>query len=113
MSGYAKNEYVTKEDEEKAVEILKCFGKTVEIDEKMFSVFSAVAGCAPAYVYMFADTLARCGVRYGMTKQKSLEIVLDEIINTSKKFDKCDCDKQFFETIKKGLTEAYEKDRKI
>lgn len=113
MSGYAKNEYVSKEDEEKAVKILKCFGKAIEIDESMFSVFSAVAGCAPAYVYLFADMLARCGVRDGMTKQKSLEIVLDEVIKSSNAFDKCDCDEQFCEIIKNGLNQAFEKDKKI
>lgn len=52
---------------------LKFAGKLDRIDEKLIDAASAVSGCGPAFVYMFAESLADAGVECGLTKAKALE----------------------------------------
>lgn len=40
----------------------------MELDEKLFSVFSALAGCSPAFTLLYVDALAQAGVKYGLPK---------------------------------------------
>ena len=56
------------------VKLLNKIGKTMEISEKDFPIFSALAGSAPAYAYLFIDDLSRAGVKYGLTKKQATEI---------------------------------------
>ena len=114
ISGYTGNERVTSEQMKLAEKILNCFGKSVKINEDLFSVFSAVAGCSPAYVYLFANALSSVGVVNGLTKAKSLEIVCDELIKQSQTVSDVETDnEELEEIIKKALKSAYEKDTKM
>ena len=113
ISGYTANEFVNEEETELAKKILNCFGKAVEIDEKLFSVFSAVAGCSPAYVYSFADTVSRTFVKYGITKKEAIDIVCNEIIKCVNETGKTEIDEEFDKIINSALKSAYEKDKKI
>ena len=54
-------------------EALKFAGKLDKIDEKLIDAASAVSGCGPAFVYMFAESLADAGVECGLTKAKAIE----------------------------------------
>jgi pyrroline-5-carboxylate reductase len=56
------------------VEIFKQIGGTMPIPEKDFPIFSAIAGSAPAYAYLFIDALSRAGVKHGLTKAAATEI---------------------------------------
>lgn len=67
MTAVCPNGKVTAEEKDFVLSLCACFGKTVELDEKYFPVFSAVACCAPAFAYMFADALTMAGVKYGLT----------------------------------------------
>ena len=114
ISGYTKNDLVNEQQLALAVKILNCFGKSVEIEEDKFSVFSAVAGCSPAYVYLFANTISALGVADGLTKAKSLETVCDEMIKQAKTVNDFDIkEERLYEIVRKALKAAYEKDTKI
>jgi pyrroline-5-carboxylate reductase len=54
-------------------EALKFAGKLDRIEEKLIDAASAVSGCGPAFVYMFAESLADAGVECGLTKAKAIE----------------------------------------
>jgi pyrroline-5-carboxylate reductase len=54
--------------------LLEGIGLVTEVPENQFAIFTAIAGCSPAYVYMFIDALAKGAVKAGMNKQKALEI---------------------------------------
>lgn len=60
------------------------FGTAVEIAEKDFSIFSAIGGCSPAFCYMFIDSLARAGVKNGLTKAKALEVAAGAVLGSAK-----------------------------
>ena len=46
-------------------EITDSFGTTVELAEKDFDTFTALAGSSPAYIALFIEALAKAGVKNG------------------------------------------------
>lgn len=84
ISAYCPNALATPEDEEFARELCCSFGKAVKISENQFSVFSAIGGCSPAFVYMFIDSLARAGVQGGLSKGLALEIAAQAVFGSAK-----------------------------
>lgn len=110
VSGYVSSKNVTVEDEKTAVKILTSFGTAVAVDEEKFSVYSAVAGCSPAYIYLFIDTIARVGVKYGLTKKDSLAIVTEAVISTIKSDSSSDSD-VLDEVVLNAIDAAYNKDK--
>ena len=53
--------------------ILARAGLVDELDEKLMDAFTAVAGCLPAYVFMFLEAVADGGVMAGLPRAKALE----------------------------------------
>lgn len=54
------------------------------LDEKYFSVFTAVAGSAPAFAYLFADAIAVAGIKYGMTAAEARETAAQMLYGSAK-----------------------------
>ena len=111
VSGYCTSENVTETDVESAVKILDSFGTSVRIDEEKFSVYSAVAGCSPAYIYVFMDAIARVGVKYGLTKKDALELISDTVIETLKNADNSAENNKLNEIVLNAIEAAYNKDK--
>ncbi|MBR3816615.1 MAG: pyrroline-5-carboxylate reductase [Clostridia bacterium] len=84
ISAYCGNERVTDEDREFIKGFCGAFGKGIEIEEKLFSIYSAIGGCSPAFVYMFIDSLARGAVKNGMTKSAALEVAAQAVLGSAK-----------------------------
>ena len=64
------------------VSILEAIGEAVAIDEKFFPLFSAMAGCSPAFHLLYIDAIARAGVRYGLPRETSLKIASQAVLGT-------------------------------
>lgn len=64
--------------------LCEAFGIATEIDESLFSIFSAIGGCSPAFAYMFIDSLARAAVKNGMPKNKALEVAAGAVLGSAK-----------------------------
>ncbi len=84
MTAICASPAVTENDKEFAMSFCSCFGKAVEIEEKYFSAFTAVAGSAPAFAYMFADALAAAGVKYGIPAKISQDIAAQMLLGSAK-----------------------------
>lgn len=52
---------------------LKAAGRLDRLEEKLIDAGSAVSGCGPAFVYLFAEALADAGVECGLPRAKALE----------------------------------------
>ena len=63
----------------------KAPGKVMPLSESYFPLFCSIAGCAPAYAYMFIDSLARSAVKNGMNKSVALEIAAQTVLGSAKK----------------------------
>lgn len=84
MTAICASAAVTDADRAFAMSFCSCFGKAVELEEKYFSAFTAVAGSAPAFAYMFADALAAAGVKYGIPAKVSQDIAAQMLLGSAK-----------------------------
>lgn len=70
---YCSNEYASKADVDFFVASLNNAGFVDEIPEGKIDAASAVSGCGPAFVYMFAEALADGAVECGLPRDKALK----------------------------------------
>lgn len=110
VSGFDFSENVSDDDKAEVIRILESFGTAVHIDEENFSAYSAIAGCSPAYIYLFIDTVARVGVKYGLTKKESLEIVASSVIDSVKNITDIS-DENLDRIVLNAIESAYNKDK--
>ena len=84
VSAYCGKSNVS-EDELMFVKALcESFGIAVNISENLFSAYSAIGGCSPAFAYMFIDSLARGAVKNGMPKDIALEVAAGAVLGSAK-----------------------------
>lgn len=112
ISGFTVSDNVSEDEIVFAQKVLSSFGKCVEVSENFFSAYSAIGGCSPAYSYLFADALARVGVKYGLTKKESLDIVVETISKTLSKNSFVESD-EMNEIVSNAIKSAYNKDKEL
>ncbi len=84
MTAACSNENAGREEMNFVLDFCSCFGKAIEVEEKYFSAFTAVAGSAPAFAYMFADALANAAVKYGLPADVSQKIAAQMLFGSAK-----------------------------
>lgn len=84
MSAFCGNAHVT--DAHRAVvrRIFDSVGQSMELAEHLFSAYSALASCSPAYTLLYMDALAEAGVRYGIPKEQALAIASQAVLGTAR-----------------------------
>ena len=78
------NPLVTAENKMYVTDMFQAIGSVYEIPEEQFPVFSAIAGCSPAFTYMYIDALARSAARFGMNKQLASEVAAAAVAGSAK-----------------------------
>lgn len=66
MTVYTACDSLTREQENAFVELMRPTGRLDRIDEALIDAACVVAGCGPAYAYLFADALAKAGEAVGL-----------------------------------------------
>ena len=84
MTALCASERVVYAEKEFAMNLCSCFGKVTELEEKYFSAFTAIAGSAPAFAYMFADALANAGIKYGLPAKTAQDIAAQMLFGSAK-----------------------------
>ena len=64
--------------------ILGRFSKVIELDSSLIPAGSAIAGCAPAFVDVFIESLADGGVKNGIPRDTAYAIIPQMIIGAAK-----------------------------
>lgn len=73
MITWCKNALVSNEASERFLDIMKYTGRLDEIDEQLIDAASAIAGCGPAFAYIFVEALADGAVLCGLPRDKAIE----------------------------------------
>ena len=84
MSAFCANQQVTQEQKKLVARLFYAIGQVKELDEAFFPLFGVIAGSAPAFTYLFIDSLARAAVKNGMQKQVALEIAAQTVLGSAK-----------------------------
>ena len=58
-------------------------GSLFYIPEEKFSIFTAIADCSPAYIYLFLDSIAKGAQKMGINKKEALQIAIDVTIGSA------------------------------
>lgn len=83
-SAYCANEYVSDSNKAFIEKIFGAVGQISEISENYFPLFGVVAGCSPAFSYMFIDEIARAAVKNGMPKNMALSFAAQTVLGSAK-----------------------------
>ena len=83
-SAYCTSDKVADEEKKEIEKIFGAVGEIMELPESSFPLFGVLAGCSPAFVYMFIDALARAGVKNGMKKDIALKIAAQSVMGSAK-----------------------------
>ena len=70
---YCLNENVFMDEIGEFCDALRLAGRIDRLEEKLIDAGSAVSGCGPAFVYLFAEAMADAGVECGLPRDKVLE----------------------------------------
>ncbi len=84
MSAICGNQNVDDDLLSFAKELCRSFGDVIELPESQFSIFGVIAGCSPAYAFMFIDSMARGAVLNGMSREQALKISAQAVLGSAK-----------------------------
>lgn len=69
---------------EEFVSALRCAGRLDSLPESLIDAASAVAGCGPAFVYLFLEALADGAVECGLPRQKAQVYAAQTVLGAAK-----------------------------
>lgn len=65
------------------VNLFEAVGSTYQIAEKDFRNFTALAGCSPAFTYLYIDAMSRAGVKNGLPKDIATKIATEAVLGSA------------------------------
>ena len=83
-SAFCANSAVTDEQKEILKSLFSTVGSVTELPEKLFTIHSVIGGAAPAFAYLYIDSLARAAVKAGMPKKQALELTAQTVLGSAK-----------------------------
>ncbi|MCL2487230.1 MAG: pyrroline-5-carboxylate reductase [Oscillospiraceae bacterium] len=84
VSAFCGNARVTEDDKQTVRTIFGSFGGVYELEERLFSIFSVLAACSPAYTHLYIDAMAQAGVRHGLPKELAAAVAAQSVLGSAK-----------------------------
>ena len=81
---FALSQQANQADEDLLWELLSSAGLLVKLEEKQLDAATSLAGCGPAFVYLFIEALADAGVRAGLSRDVSLQLANQTLLGAAK-----------------------------
>lgn len=82
MSGLCAGTNASNADLDAVQAIFEGVGETTVIDESLFSVYSALAGCSPAWIFRLIDAMGSAAVAHGMPKAQATKTVAQALVGS-------------------------------
>lgn len=84
MTAVCGNDFTSPDKIQYVLGMFDAIGEVIELEEKDFSTFIAIAGSSPAYTFLFIDSLARGAVKNGMPKELATKIAAQAVLGSAK-----------------------------
>ncbi len=81
---YSPCKAITLSEEKEFKKILKFAGRVDKLDEDLIDAGCAISGCGPAFVYMFATSMAKAGEKCGLPPKKAIEYTAQTLMGAAK-----------------------------
>lgn len=81
---YSLCKAITENEEQEFCEILKFAGKLDKLQEELIDAGCAISGCGPAFVYMFAESMAKAGTECGLPQEKAIKYAAQTLLGAAK-----------------------------
>ena len=78
--------------DEFVLDIFKCIGKVLELNESYLNSVTALSGSGPAYVYMFIKALIDGGVKCGLDESTAKTLAIQTVIGSATMVEKSPLD---------------------
>ncbi len=80
---YSLCKAITETEETEFCIILENAGKLDKLDEDLIDAGCAISGCGPAFVYMFAESMAKAGVECGLPTEKAIKYAAQTLLGAA------------------------------
>jgi pyrroline-5-carboxylate reductase len=84
MTALCSGRHASKKHVELAESIFKLVGESVLIDENLMDGVTALSASGPAYFYVVVESLAEAGVKLGMPRETSTQLVAQTMLGAAK-----------------------------
>lgn len=84
MTGVCANDFVTEEELQLVLTLLKSFGRAEVVPEYLMDTVTGVSGSSPAYVFLFLEALADAAVAEGMPRKQAYEFAAQSVLGSAK-----------------------------
>ena len=85
---YCANKNVTGEEIDDFVVAMEKTGLVLPLEENLINAASAISGSGPAFVYMFAESIANAGVKCGLSEEVALKLATQTLIGAGNMLEK-------------------------
>ena len=83
-TGVCADNNVSEAELEQVLTILRAFGRTSVVPERLMDVVVGVSGSSPAYVFLFIEALADAAVAEGMPRKQAYEFAAQSVLGSAK-----------------------------
>lgn len=83
MAAVCGNARATEDQVARVVELFTAVGQAIELPEKHFSLFTALAGSGPAFTFSFIEALASAAVNHGLPKPLAVRVAAQTVLGSA------------------------------
>lgn len=84
MTAICPNAEISQEELELLTQLLRTMGAVERVEERLFDAVTAVAGSAPAYVYMFIEALTDGAVQQGLPRAQAYRMASQAVLGSAR-----------------------------
>ncbi len=84
MTAVMPNEFISNEELQEVVELLKSFGKVEIVNENVIHGVTAISGSSPAYVFMMLEAMGDAGVAMGLSRDQAYKFAAQAVMGSAK-----------------------------
>ena len=83
-AGFSLGKYATRQDADAVRQILDSAGKSLQLDEKLLDIVTALSGSGPAYFAFIVESMIKAGVSNGLSREQAEILAIHTMLGTAR-----------------------------